>query len=137
MLVVVHKTSATAAAPEVAIRSYYPSSRLPGPAEAFATAIRGHWGGSAIRNHWVRDALWAEDRTGSKHWNLHANLAVLRAALIAVRAQRAAHLSWPVLFAQAARHPAFPLRLLTQPTPTELGLAVAAGDLLETNSEFS
>ena len=66
----------------------------------------------------MRDALWAEDRTRSRNWNLNANLAVLRAALIALRSQRAAHLSWPVLFEQAARQPAFPFRLLTQPTPT-------------------
>lgn len=117
-LVVVHKTSATAAAPEVATTSYYLSSRLPGPAADFAAAIRGHWGGCEIRNHWVRDALWAEDKTRSRNWHLNANLAVLRAALIAVRAQRAVHLSWPALFELAAFQPAFPLRLLTQPPAT-------------------
>ena len=115
-LIVVHKTSSIAAAPEVETTSYYLSSRLPGPAEDFATAIRGHWGGCEIRNHWVRDALWAEDRTRSKHWHLNANLAVLRATLIALRAQRVGHLSWPVLFEQSARHPAFPFRLLTKTT---------------------
>jgi len=117
-LIVVHKTSSRAAAPDVATTSYYLSSRLPGPAADFARAIRGHWGGSEIRNHWVRDALWAEDRTRSKHWHLNASLAVLRAGLIALRARTVAHLSWPQLFERCAYHPAFPLRLLTQSPST-------------------
>ena len=65
----------------------------------------------------MRDALWAEDRTRSKNWNLNANLAVLRTGLIALRAQRAAHLSWPALFELAAHQPAFPFRLVTKPAP--------------------
>lgn len=116
-LTVVHKTSAVGTAPDVATTSYYLSSRLPGPAKPFAAAIRGHWGGCEIRNHWVRDALWAEDRTRSKNWHFNANLAVLRAGLIALRADRAADLSWPVLFELAARQPAFPFRLVTKPAP--------------------
>lgn len=116
-LIVVRKTSTTGTAPAVVTTSYYLSSRLPGPAQEFAAAIRGHWGGCEIRNHWVRDALWAEDRTRSKNWNLNANLAVRRTGLIALRAQRAPHLSWPALFELAARQPAFPFRLVTKPTP--------------------
>jgi len=116
-LVVVHKTSGTTGGPDVDTTAYYLSSRLPAPAAPFAAAIRGHWGGCEIRNHWVRDALWGEDRTRSRHWNLNANLAVLRATLIALRAQRAPHLSWPVLFELAAHQPAIPFRLLTQPPP--------------------
>jgi hypothetical protein len=74
----------------------------------------------------VRDALWAEDRTRSKHWHLNANLAVLRATLIALRTQRVEHLSWPVLFEQSARQPAFPFRLLTiNPPPYEKTLPVS------------
>jgi hypothetical protein len=117
-LIVVHKTSATAARPDEATTSYYVSSRRPGPAEEFARLIRGHWGGCEIRNHWVRDALWAEDKTRSKNWTLNANLALLRAALIALRAQAAAHLSWPVLFERAAHKPSFPFQLVTQRAPT-------------------
>lgn len=115
-LVVVRKTSTVAAAPDQETISYYLSSRLPGSAADFGRAIRGHWGGCEIRNHWVRDALWQEDRTRSKHWHLNANLAVLRAGLIALRTQTAAHLSWPQLFEHASHRAAFPLRLLTQPT---------------------
>jgi predicted transposase YbfD/YdcC len=117
-LVVVHKTSSTATEPEEETASYYLSSRLPGPAEEFARAIGGHWGGSEIRNHWVRDALWAEDKTRSKHWHLNANLAVLRAGLIALRAQAAAHWSWPALFEHCAHKPSLPFHLVTQPHAT-------------------
>lgn len=116
-LIVVRKTSAVGTQPDVATTSYYLSSRLPGPAHGFAAAIRGHWGGCEIRNHWVRDALWAEDRTRSKNWHLNANLAVLRTGLIALRAQRAAHLSWPALFELAAHQPTFPFRLVTKLAP--------------------
>ena len=114
-LTVVRKTSAVGAAPDVATTSYYLGSRLPGPAQGVAAAIRGHWGGCEIRTHWVRDALWAGDRTRSKNWHLNANLAVLRTGLIALRAQQAAHLSWPALFELAAHQPAFPFRLVTKP----------------------
>jgi len=43
-----------------------------------------------------------------------ANQALLRAALIALRAQGAAHLSWPVLFEQTAHKPPFSFQLVTQ-----------------------
>ena len=116
-LTVVRKTSAVGAAPDVATVSYYLGSRLPGPAQDFAAAMRGHWGGGEIRNHGVRDALWAAARTRSKNWHLNANLAVRRTGLLAPRAQRAAHLTWPVRFELAAQPPAFPFRLVTKPAP--------------------
>ena len=117
-LIVVRKTSSTAARPDEETTSYYVSSRRPGPAAEFAGHIRGHWGGCEIRNHWVRDALWAEDRTRSRNWNLNASLALLRATLIALRAQTAAHLNWPVLFERCAHKPSFTFQLVTQPIST-------------------
>jgi hypothetical protein len=114
-LIVVEKNSSAAARPEEDTVSYYLSSRLPGPAAAFAAHIRGHWGGCEIRNHWVRDALWAEDQTRCRNWNLNANLALLRSSLIALRAQTSAHLTWPALFERAAAKPSFPMQLVTQP----------------------
>jgi hypothetical protein len=42
---------------------------------------------------------------------------VLRAGLIAQRAQRAAHLNWLVRFELAPHEPAFPFRLVTKPAP--------------------
>lgn len=82
--------------------SYFLGSRLPGPAEPFAQLIRGHWGGCEIRNHWVRDALWEEDKTRSGNWALNACLAILRVALISVRFRQDITLSWPRIFEQCA-----------------------------------
>ncbi len=113
-LIVVEKTSSAALNPEEPSFSFYVSNRLPAPAREFALHIRGHWGGCEIRNHWVRDALWAEDRTRSKNWNLNANLAVLRAGLIALKTQCVPHLSWPALFELSSFNPSIPFRLLTQ-----------------------
>jgi hypothetical protein len=82
--------------------SCFLSSRLPGPAQPFAELIRGHWGGCEIRNHWVRDALWEEDKTLSGNWALNACLAILRVALISVRFRQGVTLSWPRVFEQCA-----------------------------------
>ena len=57
---------------------HYVSSLSPGQSERFERLIRGHWGGSEIRNHWVRDALFKEDATRSRNFNLNGNLAVSR-----------------------------------------------------------
>lgn len=115
-LIVVDKTASgksSAKAPEQTV-SYYLSSRLPGCAKAFATLIRGHWGGCEIRNHWVRDALWGEDKTRSKHSNLNANLAVVRSSLIALRSELAAHLSWPPLFELCSLKPSLAYNLVAR-----------------------
>lgn len=77
--------------------SYYLSSHHPRRAEFFAELIRGHWGGCEIRNHWVRDAIFEEDSTRSKNLNLNGNLAVLRAALIALKSRLAPTKSWPFI----------------------------------------
>lgn len=77
--------------------SYYLSCHHPRRAEFFAELIRGHWGGCEIRNHWVRDAIFEEDSTRSKNVNLNGNLAVLRGALIALKARLVADKSWPFI----------------------------------------
>ena len=82
--------------------SFFLGSRLPGPAESFAQLIRGHWGGCEIRNHWVRDALWQEDKTRSGNWALNACLAILRVALISVRFRQGVTSSWPAIFEKCA-----------------------------------
>lgn len=43
--------------------------------------IRGHWGGSEIRNHWRKDACLFEDKTRSRNPNIVASLALLRNCL--------------------------------------------------------
>ena len=77
--------------------SYYLSCHHPRHAQFFAEVIRGHWGGCEIRNHWVRDAIFEEDSTRSKDVNLNGNLAVLRAALITLKARLAPGKSWPFI----------------------------------------
>jgi hypothetical protein len=116
-LIVVHKTSSDNLKPDENLTSYYLSSRLPGPAESFAKHIRGHWRGSEIRNHWVRDTLWGEDKTRSKNWNLNANLAILRAGLIALIPCCDVTLSWPALFELVSFQPAYAFHLITKSTP--------------------
>lgn len=77
--------------------SYYLSCHHPRRAEFFAQLIRGHWGGCEIRNHWVRDAIFEEDSTRSKNVNLNGNLAILRGALIALKARLVPDRSWPFI----------------------------------------
>jgi predicted transposase YbfD/YdcC len=97
--VVVEKTSAQKCAPgdPAETRCYYLASLLPRRAEFFAQLVRGHWGGCEIRNHWVRDELFEEDSTRSKNINLNANLAVLRASLVSLKARLAPQKSWPFI----------------------------------------
>ena len=102
---------AAASQPETTTHLYV-SSLPPQRAERFAALIRGHWGGCESRNHWVRDAQFGEDATRSKNLNLNGNLAVLRCALIAVKARLAPDLSWPALFELASHKPSIALNLL-------------------------
>lgn len=92
--------------------SHYASSLPPRKAQHFANLIRGHWGGSESRNHWVRDALFEEDRTRSKNLNLNGNLATLRCALIALKSRLAPQLSWPELMEQSSLNPSIPIRMV-------------------------
>jgi hypothetical protein len=68
-----------------------------GCAKQLSQLIRGHWSGSEILNHWIRDALWGEDKTRSKNFNLNANLAILRCGLIALKSFLAPDTPWPIL----------------------------------------
>lgn len=92
--------------------SHYLSTLVPQSAERFARLVRGHWGGCEIRNHWVRDVLFEEDVTRSKSQNLNGNLAVLRCAIIALKARHASHLCWPTLFELSAQRPSLPYNMI-------------------------
>jgi len=92
--------------------SHYLGSLIAQSAARFARLIRGHWGGCEIRNHWVRDALFDEDATRSQNLNLNGNLAVLRCAVIALKARHASHLSWPTIFELSGLRPAIPCNLV-------------------------
>jgi hypothetical protein len=113
-LVVVEKISTAHTGAEQTV-SFYLSSRVPcqGCAQGFAAAIRGHWGGCEIRNHWIRDALWGEDKTRSKNWHINANLAILRATLIGLRAALADPTPWPEYFERCQRYPSIAYQLVS------------------------
>jgi predicted transposase YbfD/YdcC len=110
----VEKTSARKATPQAPGESisYYLSSHPPRCAESFAGLVRGHWGGCEIRNHWVRDAIFEEDSTRSKNLNLNANLAILRAALIALKSRLAPDKSWPFIRELSAMKVSLPYNLV-------------------------
>jgi hypothetical protein len=65
-----------------------------------------------IRNHWVRDELFEEDATRSKNLNLNGNLAVLRAALISLKADLCPQRSWPWLSELSSMKPSLPYSLI-------------------------
>jgi len=97
--------------PELA---YYISSLPPLPKHLhrFADLVRGHWGACEIRNHWIRDAQFAEDKTRSKNRNINANLAILRVALLAIKAHLLPDLSWPEVIETAQADRAFAYQLV-------------------------
>jgi len=64
-------------------------------------------GGSEIRNHWARDSQMFEDRTRKRDYNINANLATLRFCLLAIKAFRLDHLSWPQVIETAQSDLAF------------------------------
>ena len=108
-LIVVDKTVITSSGETVRSRHVYISS-LPcrkGCPECFARLIRGHWGGSENRNHWVRDHVFGEDKTRSKNWRLNANLDLLRMAALRVRAELLPHVPWFQIAEKAQNKPAF------------------------------
>ena len=92
--------------------SHYLSSLIPQAVARFAHLERGHWGGCEIRNHWVRDVLFKEDATLSKNLNLNGNLAVMRCAVIALKARHVSHLSWPTIFELSGLSPAIPYNMV-------------------------
>jgi predicted transposase YbfD/YdcC len=96
--------------------SHYVSSLVPQSARRFAQLVRGHWGGCEIRNHWVRDALFEEDRTRIRNLNINGNLAVLRSAVIALKARHAGHLKWPSVFELSSHRATYPYNLVCNNT---------------------
>lgn len=94
----------------------YLSSLPPRCAEYFAKLVRGHWAGCETRNHWTRDALFEEDATRSRNLNLNGNLAVLRCALIALKARLAPRLPWPEIFELSGMRTSVPFNMICKNT---------------------
>jgi hypothetical protein len=110
----VRRTNAAIDEPEPELAYYHSSESLEDRSNAayFANLARGHWGGCEIRNHWVRDSQMREDNTRIKHRNINATLATLRCCLLAIKATRLGHLSWPQAMETAQCDQAFAYQLV-------------------------
>lgn len=82
-------------------------------ADYFGSLVRGHWGGSEIRNHWVRDSQMLEDKTRIRDYNINANLATLRCCLIKLKAQLFTDVSWPEVIERSQSKPAFAYQIIS------------------------
>ena len=112
------RINAAADDPEPELAYYHSNETLedrPG-ARYFGDLARGHWGGCEIRNHWVRDSQMLEDRTRIRHYNINANLATLRSAILAIKAKLLSHLSWPQVIETAQSNHAFAYQLIANYT---------------------
>jgi predicted transposase YbfD/YdcC len=114
-LIIVHKTTTTPDGTVVHSRQVYISSLSckRGCAKRFAKLIRGHWAGSEILNHWIRDHIFREDQTRSKNWKLNANLALTRAALISLKGQLLPDKTWPEIKQRAQYDISFAYQLVS------------------------
>ena len=108
------RTNAARGDPEPELAYYHSDQSLEDRPNAayFAALARGHWTGSEIRNHWVRDSQMFEDRTRIRDHNINANLATLRCCLLAIKAYRLGHLSWPQVIETAQIDQAFAYQLI-------------------------
>lgn len=97
---------------------YYISSQPPESRthNGWGKLIRGHWGGVENRNHWSRDAIWLEDKTRSRNFNLVGNLAVIRNALLSIVAEnREPYGSLPAFTEALRANESEAYRLITTP----------------------
>ena len=97
---------------------YYISSQPPESRSnnQWGALIRGHWGGVENRNHWSRDAIWLEDKTRSRNFNLVGNLAVIRNALLSIVATHRENYGSLPAFTEALRaNESEAYRLITTP----------------------
>jgi hypothetical protein len=58
------------------------------PPPAAIAAVRGHWGGVEIRNHWRKDHVLREDATRSRNPNIAGALALLRNVTLTIALRR-------------------------------------------------
>lgn len=84
LLAITRRTTHKRSGQQTTLTRYFVSNRQAAqlaPAQWLA-AIRGHWAGVEIRNHWKKDAILREDKTRSRNRNIVGALALLRAALL-------------------------------------------------------
>ena len=96
---------------------YYVSSHdlIEQGVDYFHQSIRGHWGGCEIRNHWIRDHLWAEDKTRIRTWTINANLSLMRCLLLNMKCEIYPQRNWAEFFQYHSHFPTESLQLLNLP----------------------
>ena len=101
---------------ETCERAFFTTSHPPqkGCAKYFLELSTGHWAGSEIRNHWVRDHCMREDKTRSKNYKLNCALAALRTCLITIKSITHPHLSWPALQERCQRDPSIAFQAIAK-----------------------
>ena len=113
---VVIKRTRTTDPEEVPQTAYFTTDHPPQTdcAKRFAELATGHWGGSEIRNHWVRDHCMREDKTRSKNHNLNCALAGLRVCLITIKALLFPDESWPSIQERCQREPSIAFQAIAK-----------------------
>ena len=114
-LIVVRRANFALEDPEPQLAYYHASEPIAPKRKAayFGSLVRGHWRGSEILNHWVRDSQMLEDKTRIREYNINANLATLRCCLLKIRAQFLTHLSWPEIIERAQVDQSFAYQLIS------------------------
>ena len=110
----IHKRTGKPLAPlcRYFISSHRPEDLTP---DQWIQAVRGHWGGVEIRNHWTRDAILREDHTRSRNPILVGALAMLRSALLAIYARlRENHPCLPAILENLRANPHLCRRLIME-----------------------
>ena len=109
------RTNAAEEEPEELAAYYHASESINSKRKAdyFGSLVRGHWGGSEIRNHWVRDSQMLEDKTRIRDYNINANLATLRCCMIKLKAQLLTEYSWPEIIETSQNDTAFAYQIIS------------------------
>ena len=103
------KTGQTTTETRYYVSSLAATERTPAQWQA---AIRGHWAGVEIRNHWRRDAIMGEDRSRTRNATALANLALLRSVLLALLPDHYPDVPLPQIRERLHSAPAAALRVL-------------------------
>ena len=109
------RTNAAEEKPEEFTAYYHASESIHSKRKAdyFGSLVRGHWGGSEIRNHWIRDSQMLEDKTRIRDYNINANLATLRCSLIKLKGQLLTDFSWPEVIERSQFETAFAYQIIS------------------------
>ena len=82
------------------------------PPAACIAAVRGHWAGIEIRNHWRKDHVLREDATRSRNPNIAGALALLRNVTLTIAIRRFPHEPLPAVIERLAERKILAMGLL-------------------------